>query len=269
METKSKQMLIKPNESVEKTPDYLVALALDKQADPATIEKLLNLQERWQKMQAQKEFVAAMTSFKKEAPAVLRKCDVVDFTTQKGRTRYNYANLGSIVQEITYTLSKHDLSVSWSTDQKGTDVTVTCHITHIAGHRESVTLTGPIDESGNKNRIQAVGSTVTYLERYTLLAALGLATGEDDDGRGGVDQEERALDSKPTTTEKPKTRNFDFLKKMAAAKKALGEEAYYEVLYAIGGYEHANEVIESEQEGVINAMREKFKELSGKGQEDA
>lgn len=164
-------------------PNQLIALALERNADPTTLSKLMDLQERWEAGRARKAYVAAMTAFKQEAPAVLKKNDKVDFQSSKGRTAYNYANLGSIVQEITAVLGKHHLSASWSTDQKGPDVTVTCNITHAAGHRESVTLTGPIDESGNKNRIQAVGSTVTYLQRYTLLAALGLATGEDDDGR--------------------------------------------------------------------------------------
>ncbi len=167
------------------SPSQLIALALERQADPNTLSKLMDLQERWEAGRSRKAFVAAMTAFKQEAPAVLKKNDQVDFTTAKGRTHYNYANLGSIVQEITAILGKHELSASWSTSQEGNNVTVTCHVTHIAGHRESVALTGPIDESGNKNRIQAVGSTVTYLQRYTLLAALGLATGEDEDGTGG------------------------------------------------------------------------------------
>jgi hypothetical protein len=171
---------------IEKSPDQLIALALEKGADPGTLEKLMDLQERWEAGNARKAFVIAMSGFKQEAPAVLIKGDKVDFSTAKGRTHYNYANLGSIVQEITAILGKFSLSASWETSQtEKDDIVVTCHITHAAGHRESVTLRGPADESGNKNRIQAVGSTVTYLQRYTLLAALGLATGEDDDGRGG------------------------------------------------------------------------------------
>lgn len=182
------------------TPNHLIALALDKGADPTTLSKLMDLQERWEAGQSRKAFVAAMTAFKQEAPAVLKKHDRVDFQSSKGRTAYNYANLGSIVQEITAILGKHELSASWGTEQKGPDVTVTCNITHVAGHRESVTLTGPIDESGNKNRIQAVGSTVTYLQRYTLLAALGLATGEDDDSRQGVPKDQ-PLPGKPPVTQ--------------------------------------------------------------------
>lgn len=169
------------------TPNNLIALALERGADPSTLEKLMDLQERWETGRARKAYVTAMTGFKQEAPAVLIKGDKVDFSTAKGRTYYNYANLGSIVQEISALLGKYGLSASWETNQTERDeIVVTCHITHEAGYRESVTLRGPADESGNKNRIQAVGSTVTYLQRYTLLAALGLATREDDDGRQGA-----------------------------------------------------------------------------------
>jgi hypothetical protein len=63
------------------------------------------------------------------------------------------------------------------------------------GHsEEGAVLEGAPDTSGSKNSIQAVGSTVSYLERYTLLAATGLAAkDQDDDGRGGAP----AGDAKP------------------------------------------------------------------------
>lgn len=60
---------------------------------------------------------------------------------------------------------------------------MTCKITHIQGHSEETTLLAQPDASGSKNAIQAMGSTITYLERYTLLALTGLATHEDDDGK--------------------------------------------------------------------------------------
>jgi ERF superfamily len=62
---------------------------------------------------------------------------------------------------------------------------VTCILTHQMGHSEETTLAGAPDNSGSKNSIQAIGSTVTYLERYTLLAATGLAAANgDNDGQG-------------------------------------------------------------------------------------
>ena len=49
-----------------------------------------------------------------------------------------------------------------------------------------MSLSAPPDSSGSKNSIQAIASTLTYLQRYTLLSITGLAASEaDDDGRGG------------------------------------------------------------------------------------
>lgn len=240
---------------IEENPNQLIALALERQADPGILEKLMNLQEKWEERQARKAYVVAMSAFKQEAPAVLKKADVVDFSTAKGRTRYNYANLGSIVQAITVVLGKHQLSASWSTTQENNNVTVACHITHVAGHRESVTLTGPIDESGNKNRIQAVGSTVTYLQRYTLLAALGLATGEDDDGRQGASsgnppmsepkpKEKKGADKQGDEPGEVKTISEAQRKRFFAIYKNAGKEddAVKEYLKRVANIEHTTDI---------------------------
>jgi hypothetical protein len=59
-------------------------------------------------------------------------------------------------------------------------IVVTCILSK-GGYREENSLPGPADTSGSKNPIQAIGSTVTYLERITLKAALGLSATDDDD----------------------------------------------------------------------------------------
>jgi len=47
------------------------------------------------------------------------------------------------------------------------------------------------DTSGSKNSIQAVGSTVSYLQRYTLYSILGLASKDaDTDGNNRVSFEQ-------------------------------------------------------------------------------
>ncbi len=95
--------------------------------------------------------------------------------------------MANVVEKISAELSKHGLSASWTTKQNGA-ILVTCKITHILGHSEETTLSAPSDTSGSKNAIQAIGSTITYLERYTLLALTGLATeDQDNDGQGVVE----------------------------------------------------------------------------------
>ena len=55
------------------------------------------------------------------------------------------------------------------------------------GHFETTSLTAAGDQSGGKNAIQALGSTISYLERYTILALTGLSTHEMDDDAKGVE----------------------------------------------------------------------------------
>lgn len=154
--------------------------------DPAKLDQLLAVKERWDATEARKAFVAAMAAFKAE-PMEIVKRKLVSFTTRDGdTTSYKHAELADVTAVVCPALAKHGLSHAWNVQQANAQISVTCTITHELGHSESVTLSGPPDQSGKKNAIQQVASTVTYLQRYTLLAICGLATtGMDDDGRAG------------------------------------------------------------------------------------
>lgn len=165
------------------TPSQLLQLAMDKGVDLDRLEKLYEMQRQWQQDQAKMAFTSAMAEFKKNPPQIL-KDKHVSFQTSKGLTEYDHATLGAVCDAIIKGLAAVGVSHDWDPDT--TDprrIGVTCILTHAEGHSKRVTMHGPPDESGGKNAIQAIGSTVTYLERYTLFAATGIAAMDDDDGR--------------------------------------------------------------------------------------
>lgn len=171
--------------SVVATPSGMIQMALQSGADLEKLEKLLTLQEKWDANEAKKAYHVAMAAFK-SIPLEIDKDKKVEYSTSKGQVGYFHASLANVVKKITSELGKHGLSASWNTQQNG-KVTVTCKITHVSGHSEETTLTAEADLSGSKNSIQAIGSTITYLQRYTILSALGLATGgQDDDGHSAT-----------------------------------------------------------------------------------
>jgi hypothetical protein len=94
-----------------------------------------------------------------------------------------YADLAEIARKVDPVLSDHGLRYRFRTLQTDSAISVTCVLTHKDGHSEENTLTGPVDATVGKNPIQAIGSTLTYLQRYSLVQALGLAASDDDDGR--------------------------------------------------------------------------------------
>lgn len=181
VEAPRRELVSAPSTAV--TPMDMIDRALMNGATPETLERLLSLQERWEGNQARKAFDEAMAAAKAEIP-VISKNRVVDFTSSKGRTHYKHEDLAEIARTVNPILSKHGLSYRFRTTSNANEpVSVTCIVSHRLGYFEENTLTAGRDESGNKNSIQAVGSTLTYLQRMTLKAALGLAAAEDDDGR--------------------------------------------------------------------------------------
>lgn len=156
---------------------------------PEQLEKMMALQERWEAGEAKKEFTEAMAAFKRNPPTILKDKRVYyESKDQTSATDYFHATLGSVCEAIVFGLAEHGISHRWETEQRDARVYVTCILTHKRGHSESTKLDGAPDSSGKKNSLQQVASTVTYLQRYTLLAATGLATKDmpavDNDGAG-------------------------------------------------------------------------------------
>jgi len=157
------------------TPMEILRDAVDGGADVATLEKLLLMQERWEAGQARKAFYEAKAAAKAEIPPIHKN--------REGHNGKRYADFFAFASTVDPILAKHGLSYSFRPSQPDNFIHLTCVLFHRAGHAEENTLKGPPDTSGNKNAVQAIGSTVTYLQRYTLGAALGLAATDDDDGR--------------------------------------------------------------------------------------
>ncbi|KJS36096.1 MAG: hypothetical protein VR70_14480 [Rhodospirillaceae bacterium BRH_c57] len=167
------------------TPMQMIAHAVANGAPVETMEKLLALQERWEAGEARKAFVAAMSAFKAKPPEIFRNRAV---SHDRGKsTVFTHATLDNVCDALNVALASHGLSFRWETEQLEQGIIrVTCILTHAAGHSERTALQSTPDTSGSKNHVQAVGSTVTYLQRYTLLAATGIAVqGQDDDGAQG------------------------------------------------------------------------------------
>lgn len=145
------------------------------------IRELKNMAKELADDAARRAFEEAMSAAKAEIPTITKN-RVVDFSSSKGRTHYAHEDLGGIARVIDPILGRHGLSYRFETMTENKTVKVVCIVSHRAGHSVRNELTAGHDESGNKNSIQAVGSTITYLQRYTLKAALGLAASNDDDG---------------------------------------------------------------------------------------
>lgn len=207
--------------SVIVTPMQMIERALSNNASLEVIEKFMALQERWEKSEARKAFDAAIAGAKATIEPAVRNAT--------GHNNRRYANFAAIAEAVKEPLAQHGLSYRFRTVQ-AERISVTCILSHRDGHSEENTLSGPPDKTGIKNDIQAIGSTLTYLQRYSLIQALGIATTEDDDGKaaGGVGSiTDEQADSLRALLNETKTNVDAFLRYFKAQSVADMPAAHY------------------------------------------
>jgi hypothetical protein len=160
-------------------PMDMISQAVASGASIETLERLMALKQQHDKEVARQAFLNALSDFQNEAPDI-RKTKGVEF----GNTKYMYAPLADIDRQLRKPMKDHGFSKRWEIQDNGDEIKVTCIIAHIGGHTEQTAMTAKPDTSGSKNPIQARGSAIEYMKRYTLVGALGITTADSDiDGR--------------------------------------------------------------------------------------
>lgn len=182
------------------TPMQMAYQLVSSGADFASVKEMLALSKELAADQARRAFDEAVSAAKAEIPTITKNA--------KGHNNKAYANFAAYAEALKEVLATHGLSYRFRANQ--TDrITVTCVLSHKGGHSEENSLSGPADSSGSKNAIQAIGSTLTYLQRYTLIQALGLAAADDDDGANHGKSDEQLR----TTTAEQRAELQDLIEK--------------------------------------------------------
>lgn len=152
--------------------------ARDPSVDIDKMQRLMEMQEKMQGNRARTAYAAAFAEMQPELPEIPEH--------GQGHGAITYALWEDINDLIKPVLAAHGFGISFRTGRDGTSVTVTAVLSHREGHSEQTTMVLPLDTSGSKNAVQAVGSSTSYGKRYTASALLNLTTrGEDDDGKRG------------------------------------------------------------------------------------
>ena len=151
----------------------------DPNVDPAKLSALLDVYERVSNRNAEVAFNQAMKDMQPELPTI----------PKRGRAHRDtpyalFEDMQSLCRPVT---SKFGFSEGFEVGRAdNADVIVTCVIRHEAGHNMRITMQAPVDSTGSKNAVQAVGSTTAYLKRYTYAAGYNvIIQGDDDDGELG------------------------------------------------------------------------------------
>lgn len=137
------------------------------------------------------ELAAALSAFQGDVanPVFSREVTVAG---QKGSYKFKYAELNEILNLVRPILAKHGLSIVQSSTGDGDSVTVTTTLLHKSGQflESSIPCARP-------DKMQELGSAITYLRRYSITGILGIA-GEEDDDANSTDGNSITDSKKPT-----------------------------------------------------------------------
>lgn len=221
---------------VTNTPAMLIDKAIEKGMDISAMERLFDLQERWEKNQAKKAFDSAMANFQMECPMIEKTKHV---PTKTGEIAYSYAPIESIVEQVKKILQKNGLSYTIKTEVNG-KVKSTCIVKHIDGHSEESSMEVPL---GNKTQVmsdtQVVAAASTFAKRYAFCNALGIMTGDED------------TDARPQAT--PDTEIDE--NKYAELEKCTSEECVKKFVKTLSEKEKKNVAL-------VNAINKKIEDIS-------
>ncbi len=199
--------MTKAKENQPNTIPYLDVLirAIEAKADDNIIDRIEKIMEKHRDHRAKENFFEALSEFQATMPLIHRSARA-SFPTKGGNLmQYSFATLDDVVKGIKENLKDTGLSYRFQMQQDSHSVAIKCIIAHKCGHQETCTMAMPIDGSGNKNDLQRVASTVTYLKRYALCAALGIATSDDiDDAQsyGGMQPQQQSKPAEKQTSHK-------------------------------------------------------------------
>lgn len=178
MTTEIKQHSNRPGETGALS---LIREAMQSGAQPEYLRELLAVRREWEADEARKAYNSAISEFQRRAPII----DKADKAYDKA-----YARLDRIWREIRPLMGELGLSVTWQVCELREQM---CHVEgqlrHRDGHGERLVQDIPLPELiKGQNRAQQMGSANTYAKRYAMCSALGIVTGDDDDGHAAGTQ---------------------------------------------------------------------------------
>jgi hypothetical protein len=110
--------------------------------------------------------------------------------SQKGTVEaYKYAPLEEIDKHLRPLMAEEEMDLSYSDEPwDGGGILIRGRLKHLpSGHYEDSFMGAPLDTTGGKSNVQAVGSTNSFLRRYVACNIFNIVVvGDDDDGNGGT-----------------------------------------------------------------------------------
>jgi hypothetical protein len=195
-------LLAPPSDSPSTILALIEQIALNPDADVEKLERMMAMYERLKAKEAELAYNAAKGRIlKKLASIKIVKNRSVLHEFEQGKPQkgayeaFKYAPLEEIDKHLRPPLAEEDMDLSYSDEpREDGGIVIRGRLKHLpGGHYEDSFMPAPLDTTGGKSNVQAVGSTNSYLRRYVACNIFNIVVvGDDDDGTGGTIDEAQA-----------------------------------------------------------------------------
>ena len=216
----------------------LIEIAVQANADPDRLGKLMDLQERWELSKAAEAYGNALAAFQAECPPI-HKGRTVDLGKGSGP---RYAGLDDIMAVAQPILSKHGLSVSYSADIAEGKLHAVCKVRK-GRHTETNEITLPVPDQMRVNDTQKMGAAFSYAKRYALCAALNITVTDQDTDASNLNADTYITEHQADTI-------AAFLERMSESDKAS--------FYKWAGCPTLNKFPASKYQSAIRSLKQKL-----------
>ena len=158
--------------------------AADPNVDADKLAKLYDIQERYERRQAEIAYQRDMNIVQQRVRKAIKN-------RRNDQTSSDYANLEAVLAALRPVQTEMGFSLSFGTVPPIVEGTIRmeCEIMHREGHSKIKHFDCPVDGVGikgnpNKTPTHAAASSVSYAQRILNVIAFNLSTGYDDDGNG-------------------------------------------------------------------------------------
>jgi len=170
--------------------NIISSLATNEKVDPVKLSQILDIQERLLSKQAEQLFNDNLNQVQSKMPRVKRNGAVEYLEDKKDKNSpkvkaFNFARYEDIDEALRPLMIEHGFSISFDSQSRpdGGGLIITGTLSHIGGHSRTSSIPLPLDNSGGKNNLQGMGSTLSYGKRYIICSLFNIVTeGQDDDG---------------------------------------------------------------------------------------
>jgi hypothetical protein len=171
-------------------------IALDACAHVEKLDRVMALYERLKAKEAELQYNAAKGRIlKKLAGIKIVKNRPALYEIENGKPQngtceaFKYAPLEEIDKHLRPLLAEEQMDLSYSDEPlESGGILIRGRLKHLpSGHYEDSFMPAPLDTTGGKSQVQAVGSTNSFLRRYVTCNIFNIVVvGDDDDGNGGT-----------------------------------------------------------------------------------